>query len=133
MIGTNDIAWWTAESASQIADRHAALVDQILARRPNAWVIVGSIPPITSNLIAPNNVDRAQLGRDLNAGIQARVASRQAQGKRVRFADVAGQLTTADLYDGVHPTQVAHAKVAAAFYAALNPVVSCTAATVCGP
>jgi lysophospholipase L1-like esterase len=131
MIGTNDIAWWTAESASQIADRHAALVDQILAKRPNAWVIVASIPPITSKLIAPNNVDRAQLGRDLNTGIQSRMASRQAAGKRVRFADVYSTLSLADLYDGVHPTQAAHAKVATAFFGALSPVTACTAATIC--
>ena len=134
MIGTNDIAWWTAETAAQIADRHAALVDQILAKRPNAWVIVASIPPITPGVIAPNNIDRAQLGRDLNAGIKTRMATREAAGKRVRFADVAAQLTTADLYDGVHPTQVAHAKVATAFFQALSPVTACTAAaTTCGP
>ena len=133
MIGTNDIAWWTAESAAQIADRHAALVDQILVKRPNAWVIVASIAPITSQTIAPNNVDRAQLGRDLNAGIQTRMASRQAAGKRVRFADVYAQLTLSDLYDGVHPTQAAHAKVATAFFNALSPVSACTAATSCGP
>lgn len=134
MIGTNDIAWWTAETAAQIADRHAALVDQILAKRPNAWVIVASIPPITAGLIAPNNVDRAQLGRDLNAGIQTRMAQRTAAGKRVKFADVYSTLTLADLYDGVHPTQAAHAKVATAFFSALNPVVSCTTPTAsCGP
>ena len=133
MIGTNDIAWWTAETAAQIADRHAALVDKILLKRPNAWVVVASIPPITSGLIAPNNVDRAQLGRDLNTGIQSRMATRQAAGKRVRFADVYSVLTVADLYDGVHPTQLAHAKVATAFYGALFPVTACTTATACGP
>lgn len=133
MIGTNDIAWWTAETGDQIAARHAALVDQILARRPNAWVIVASIPPITSGLIAPNNVDRAQLGRDLNAGIMSRMATRQAAGKRVRFADVYASLSLADLYDGVHPTQAAHTKVATTFFQALSPVTSCTTATACGP
>jgi lysophospholipase L1-like esterase len=132
MIGTNDVAWWTAESGSQIADRYAALVDQILAKRPNAWVIAASIPPMTSKTIAPNNIDRAQLARDLNAGIKSRMASRQAAGKRVRFADVHAVLQLSDLYDGVHPSQAAHAKVATAFLGALSPVTACTAPTTCG-
>jgi lysophospholipase L1-like esterase len=134
MIGTNDIAWWTAETAAQIADRHAQLVDQILAARPNAWVVVGSIPPITSQIIAPQNIDRAQLGRDFNAAVKVRMAAMEAAGKRVRFADVNSVLTVADLYDGVHPTQAAHARVANAFFAALLPVTSCTGPAVsCGP
>lgn len=131
MIGTNDIAWWTAETGAQIADRHAALVDKVLAKRPNAMVIVASVPPIASSLIAPNNVDRAQLGRDLNAGIQSRMATRQAAGKKVRFADVYSKLSLGDLYDGVHPTQAAHAKVSAAMFEALSPTVSCSAPTTC--
>ena len=134
MIGTNDIAWWSVESASEIADRHALLVDKILADRPNAWVIVATIPPISSANLPPNNRDRAELASDLNTEIQTRMAAKQAAGKQVRVANVYSALTVADLYDGVHPTQAAHAKVAAAFYAALQPVVSCTApAPTCGP
>ena len=133
MVGTNDIAWWSAATAQEIGADHAALVDKIIAKRPNAWVVVASIAPITSQKIAPNNVDRAQLGKALNAVIASNVAARVAQGKKVRFADVHAALTTADLYDGVHPTQAAHAKVAAAFYAALSPVVACTTVTACGP
>jgi lysophospholipase L1-like esterase len=134
MIGTNDIAWWTAETGAQIADRHALLVEKILADRPNVWVIVATIPPITPGIIAPNSVDRAQLGRDLNDGIKTRMEAKQAAGEHVRLADVYSALTVSDLYDGVHPTQVAHAKVAAAFFAALSPVTTCTTpAANCGP
>ncbi len=134
MIGTNDIAWWSAETAQQIGARHAALIDQIFADRPDAWVIVASIPPITSQTIAPNSVDRAQLGRDLNAQIEANVASRQAAGKRIRFADVYSVLSTAELYDGVHPTQAAHAKVSQVWFDALAPLVNCAAPMpACGP
>jgi lysophospholipase L1-like esterase len=81
MIGTNDIAWWSAETAAQISDRHALLVDKILADRPNAWVIVATFPPITSAIIQPNNVDRAQLGHDLNTEIKIRMVAKQAAGK----------------------------------------------------
>src|SRR5262249_10705260 len=83
---------------------------------------VGSIPPLTSQLIAPNNWDRAQLGRDLNTAIRANVQQRQAAGQRVRFADIYSVLTLADLYDGVHPTEEAHAKVAGVWLDALRTV-----------
>ena len=48
MIGTNDVAWWCAQTGAQVADAHAALVDQILADAPGAWGIVASISPWTS-------------------------------------------------------------------------------------
>jgi lysophospholipase L1-like esterase len=134
MIGTNDIAWWSADDAVTIGTRHLALMDQIMADRPNAKLIVASIPPITSAIIQPNNVDRAQLGRDLNVQIQANVATRAAQGKPVYFADVYSVLTTADLYDGVHPTEAAHARVGDMWFSVLAPLVSCSApAPACGP
>lgn len=126
MVGTNDIAWWTAETGAQIGQRHSQLVDKIMAAAPNAWVIVATIPPITSQTIAPNNVDRAQLARDLNASIRASVAAKAAAGKKVRLAEVANVLSTGDLYDGVHPTQAAHSKVAKAFFDVLSPVTSCS-------
>jgi lysophospholipase L1-like esterase len=51
-----------------------------------------------------------------------------------RLADIYSVLTVADLYDGVHPTQDAHAKVAAAFYATLHPLTACDVpVTACGP
>ncbi|HEY6720866.1 MAG TPA: GDSL-type esterase/lipase family protein, partial [Burkholderiales bacterium] len=40
MIGTNDTAWWTNNDAAEIGARHDALVDQIMAARPNAWIFV---------------------------------------------------------------------------------------------
>jgi hypothetical protein len=43
------------------------------------------------------------------------VGVRVAAGQRVRFVDVNSVLTTADLYDGIHPTEAAHAKVAQVF------------------
>ncbi len=133
MVGTNDVAWWSADTGAQIADRHAQLVDRIFADRPGVWIIVASIPPLASNVIAPNSVDRAQLGRDLNAAIKTRVDARIAAGKRIRFADVYASLVVADLYDGVHPTQVAHAKVAEVWRKALLPITVCVPNLVCGP
>jgi lysophospholipase L1-like esterase len=123
MIGTNDTAWWTNEDGTEIGARHNALIDQLRAARPDAWIFVASVPPQSPVLIhgkadGANNtatVDRAALTQQLNAVIRGNVAARVAAGQRVRFVDVNSVLTTADLYDGVHPTEVAHAKVAQVF------------------
>ena len=115
MAGTNDTAWWTAQNADQIGARHSALIDQIRAARPDAWIFVASIPPQASAIIQPNNIDRAVLTQQLDAVIRSNVATRAAAGQRVRFVDVNSVLTAADLYDGIHPTEAAHGKVARKF------------------
>ncbi len=115
MIGTNDIDAFTTGNADQIGARHNALIDQLQAARPAAWIFVASIPPQTSKIVPPSNVDRAILTQQFNAVIRANVEARMAAGQRVRFVDVNSVLTTADLYDGIHPTEVAHAKVAQKF------------------
>jgi lysophospholipase L1-like esterase len=120
MIGTNDTAWWSAESADQIGARHNALIEQLRAARPNAWIFVASIAPQSSTLIQPNNIDRAVLTQQLNAAIKTNVDARTAAGQRVRFVDVNSALTAADLYDGIHPTEAAHAKVAQKFLDAVR-------------
>src|SRR4029077_16632897 len=51
MIGTNDTAWWTNDDAGQIGARHNALIDQLRAARPGAWILVASVPPQSSVLI----------------------------------------------------------------------------------
>ena len=125
MVGTNDTAWWTGENANQIGARHNALIEQLRTARPTAWIFVASIPPQAFALIQPNNVDRAALTQQLNAVIHSNVDARVAAGQRVRFVDVNLVLTTADLYDGIHPTEAAHAKIAQQFLdavrAALGP------------
>jgi len=120
MIGTNDTAWWTGENADQIGARHDALIEQLRTTRPNAVIFVASIPPQSSALIQPNNVDRAALTRQLNNVIKSNVEARVALGQRVRFVDVNSALTTADLYDGIHPTEAAHAMVARKFLGAIR-------------
>jgi len=115
MAGTNDTAWWTAETAEQIGARHNALIERIRTARPNAWIFVASIPPQSSALIAPNQVDRATLTSQFNAVVRRNVDARMAAGQRVRFVDVHSALAVADLYDGIHPTEAAHARVAQKF------------------
>jgi lysophospholipase L1-like esterase len=134
MIGTNDTAAFTNEDAGEIGARHNALIDQLRTARPNAWILVASIPPQSSVLIhgkpdgnaTTTSVDRAVLTQQLDAVIRSNVAARVAAGQRVRFADVNSVLTTADLSaDGVHPIEAAYTKVAQVFLdgvrAALGP------------
>ena len=40
----------------------------------------------------------------------------------MRFADVAAVLTVGDLYDGIHPTEDAHAKIAQVWFDALKTI-----------
>jgi lysophospholipase L1-like esterase len=120
MIGTNDTAWWSAANADEIGARHDALVEQLRTARPNAWIFVASIAPQASAIIQPNNIDRAVLTQQLNAVIKTNVDARTAAGQHVRFVDVNSVLTTADLYDGIHPTEAAHAKVAQKFLDAVR-------------
>ncbi|MGB5081769.1 MAG: SGNH/GDSL hydrolase family protein, partial [Burkholderiales bacterium] len=134
MIGTNDTAWFANEDGVEIGARHDALIEQLRTARPNAWIFVASIPPQTSILIhgkgdgAPENkkTDRAALTQQLNAVIRRNVEARAGAGQRVRFVDVNSVVAAADLYDGIHPTEAAHARIAQKFLegmrAALAPV-----------
>ena len=140
MIGTNDTAWWTNQDGTEIGARHNALIDQLQAARPDAWIFVASIPPQSSVLIhgkadgnaATKSVDRAVLAQQLDAVIRSNVATRVAAGQRVRFVDVNSVLTTADLYDGIHPTEAAHAKVAQQFLESIRAALAPTSTLATG-
>lgn len=133
MIGTNDTAWWTNDTAEQHAANHNALVAQLRQQRPNAWIFVASIPPQTSKMIhgRPDGtlVDRAILTRDFNVIVKSNVDARIAAGERVRFVDVHSALTVEDLVqtpeDGVHPKDpAAYAKIAAKFLQAVRAALA---------
>ena len=127
LIGTNDIAWWYAGTAAEVADAHAALLDRILADSPDTWVVVGSLPPQSSVIVEPNKYDRAVFATTVNAEIKKRLDVRIAAGKNVRFADVNAALTVADLRDGIHPTTAGYAKLADVWFRALKPIAGCLA------
>ncbi len=107
MAGTNDVAWWTAETGTQVADRINNMVTQIQQIVPGVRIVVQTIPPQSSVIVAPNNVDRAVLAQQLNTRLRTLVTARVTAGQRVRLADINPTLTLADLRDGIHPTTAA--------------------------
>jgi hypothetical protein len=90
---------------------------------PNVTVIVATIPPMAPNVIAPNNVERAEMTKQYNALIPQRVLAYSAAGKRVGFADVNSVLAVSDLYDGIHPTKEAHVRIAEVWHQALSDLL----------
>jgi lysophospholipase L1-like esterase len=55
-----------------------------------------------------------------NVEVPRLVAQRARAGHRVRFVDIAGLLTIADLADDLHPNDQGYAKMASAWFNALT-------------
>jgi lysophospholipase L1-like esterase len=120
MLGTNDEAWWTTKQPSETKDALMELVDHLLVRLPESVLVVATIPPQSSAIIEPIEMDRAEMTKQFNALSKDALAAHSAYGSRVFSADVNAVLTLDDLYDGIHPTREAHTKVAAVFYDVLK-------------
>jgi lysophospholipase L1-like esterase len=107
-IGTNDMNQnYQVDTAPQ---RLGALIDQILAARPSATVLVAKIVP------------------SLDATIQARINAFNAtvpavaRGSRVKLVDLS-VLSAADLNDTLHPNDTGYARMAVRWYSALEAVL----------
>jgi lysophospholipase L1-like esterase len=118
MIGTNDVLQ-NHEVAGAPA-RLAALLDRITAKRPRLRVLVATLPPLDKPAW------QAQVDA-YNAALPGIVQARARAGARVQLVDVARGMTTADLADGIHPNAGGYAKLAAAWYTALRPLLTPTA------
>jgi lysophospholipase L1-like esterase len=112
-IGTNDIL--QNHDVAGAPARLSALVDHITATVPDAEVFVATIIPMA-------NGGQEAAGRTFNATIPGMVQSKQNAGKHVHLVDMHAALTTADLVDGVHPTDGGYDKMAATWYTALKAV-----------
>ena len=115
MIGTNDTAWWSPRTGAEIADSHDRLVGQILDQSPaNTWVVVSTIPPQSSEIIQPNNVDRAVLTADYNREMKIRMENRISNNDNVVLVDTFSDM---DLQvhvgrDGIHPSSEGYKLIA---------------------
>ena len=119
MLGTND-ALNEANAASTVPGELLSIMRSIDGVRPDATILVAPLPPIDPD--APGFAKRADaddIRAAVNAKLPALVAQAQAQGIDARFVPMPA-LGKGDLYDGVHLTKAGHAKIAAAWYGALD-------------
>lgn len=105
MIGTNDLG--QGHEVSTAPARLSSLIDQISETVPSASVLV-------ANLVISTNTEVAAAAPAYNAAIPPMVEAKQAAGKRVGFVDMSA-LTTADLFDALHPNDSGYQKIAAAW------------------
>jgi lysophospholipase L1-like esterase len=105
MIGTNDLG--QNYQVSTAPDRLSALVDQIVRDDPTATVLV-------ANLIVSTNTVVAAAEPAYNATIPNMVAAKQAAGEHVAYVDMSA-LSTADLFDALHPNDGGYQKMADAW------------------
>jgi lysophospholipase L1-like esterase len=97
-IGTNDM--YRNYQVATAPNRLSALIDQILAARPTAHVLVAKLVPAADATV------QARIDA-YNAAIPGIVASK---GPQVHLVDMAG-VTTADLDDVLHPNDTGYAKM----------------------
>jgi lysophospholipase L1-like esterase len=117
MIGTNDVLQNHAVAGAPA--RLGALLDRITAKVPRARVLVATLPPLGKPAW------QAQVNA-FNGALPGVVEARARAGARVQLVDVARGMTAADLADGIHPNAGGYAKLAAAWYAALRPLLTPT-------
>jgi lysophospholipase L1-like esterase len=110
-LGTNDLD--RDVDVAGAPGRLGALVDTILHTLPAPTVFVSSLVRVESEAVQ-GRVDR------FNAAIPELVASRARAGHDVRFVDMSGLLTLADLVDDLHPNDHGYAKIAGAWFTALT-------------
>ncbi|MGH2354219.1 MAG: SGNH/GDSL hydrolase family protein [Chloroflexota bacterium] len=117
MIGSNDML--LDYDVAGAPDRLGALLDQIATTLPDAHILVASIPPV-----GPGDDDQLQRIQAYNAALPAVVSARAAQGQRVRFVDIYGVIEPTDVdADGTHMNASGNAKMASAWYAALQALL----------
>jgi lysophospholipase L1-like esterase len=109
-IGTNDMN--QNYQVSTAPQRLGALLDQILADRPAATVLVAKIVPALDPAVQ-SRIDA------FNAAVPAVVAAR---GSRARLVDLS-VLSPADLADTLHPNDNGYARMAVRWYSALEGVL----------
>ncbi len=124
MIGTNDVATGTADDVQDSINRLSTLITHISNKttglRPDAHLIVASIPPIGPN---PAILQAGPLVPVFNAGVKTTVQAHHALGENVTFLDVYSHLTVADLGDDqLHPNQGGYDKIAAAWMQGIQAV-----------
>jgi lysophospholipase L1-like esterase len=110
-IGTNDLD--RDADVKRAPARLATLVDTILRTMPTVTLYVASVAPVRSAVVQ-RRIDA------FNVEVPRLVAARASAGYKIHFVDVAAELTTADLFDELHPNDRGYAKMAGVWFDALT-------------
>lgn len=114
-VGTNDTI--QNHDLTTAPARLHLLIDQIIADRPGALVLVSTLVPSPVPL-------RDQRVVAFNAALPGVVAAERTAGRHVYLVDLYGALTTADISnDKIHPTEAGYAKIAERWFEVLAPLL----------
>jgi len=128
-VGSNDLLAGAAPDL--VVGRLAALVDGVLARAPQAHLLVGGLVGVRPG--GPVRVEPERFAA-VNAGLRAAVLARAARGESVRFVDLPARVgrTAADFApdgDGLTLSDRGNEQLAQAWFEALGPLLDAPAAT----
>ena len=125
-LGTND-ALRDADAGTAVPAAILAIIRDLHAEVPGVRILVSQVAPVDLDSSSQWRDDADQLVQAINAQLPNVVAQAQAEGIAASF--VPQQLTAADLGDGVHPNGGGYAKIADAWFDALQADVGVTART----
>ena len=129
MIGTNDIAWYFDETATEIATRWNSLVQKIYDNSAEGtYVVAATIPPVTPKNVGKSGMeiqDRAEMVKAYNKEIRQIVAERKAAGDNIVLADMEAALNLSSHVsgDGVHLNDSGYATMGTVYYKAITSVL----------
>lgn len=109
-IGANDIASWQSAPVDDLVNQYIALVNRIRTRSPDTVVYAAELTPMTSMIVPPYYLDRAQVVQQFNTKMLTKLQNLADYNTRVFFLD--HTLTTSDLRDGLHPNDTGYQKFA---------------------
>ncbi len=125
MVGTNDIAWYFDETASEIADRWNSLIDRIFdSSDPGTIILAATIPPVSSKNVGKAGMsvqDRAIMVQQYNSELRSYINHRNTNGDHIILADMESALNP-DKHlsgDGVHLNEAGYAIMGSVYYDAM--------------
>ncbi len=110
LIGTNNIA--QLQSAEIAIKKLNILINNICQLKPESKILIASIPPINDYFIN-------KTVNDYNNKMKLLCANLNQNNRRITFVDINSNLSFKDLFDGAHPNEQGHKKIAAKWYEAI--------------
>lgn len=126
MVGTNDIAWYFDEPASEIAARWNELIDRIFnSSDPGTYILAATIPPVSPKDVGSSGMsikDRAVMVKQYNAELRSIINDRKENGDLIILADMEAALDPVKHVstDGVHLNEEGYTIMGTVYYDAMN-------------